>query len=320
MNRAAASLTPAVDYVVLSNIIVDDLVLANGEERPGMLGGAATYAAAGIRFWSERVGLVSGMGEDFAGEERGWFETNGFDLQGVTARHAHSPRSWVRYAADGERVETPQHGADHFRLMESSAGQIPAAYMGARGLYIFRTHSPSFWASLRAQPAPPAEVILWEIAADAALPDLRPLVAQALPLVQILSINRTEAFRLYGVSTPRDALHAALEDGARVVALRLGAEGSLITDGTALLEVPAAPAQVVDVTGGGNAFSGGFLAGYCGAADFESDPLEQAARCAAAAAALVIEQYGPPLVFDDSTLLAARRRALALPIARSAFH
>jgi sugar/nucleoside kinase (ribokinase family) len=204
--------------------------------------------------------------------------------------------------------------------MESSAAQIPAAYLGARGLYVFRTHRPVFWASLRALPAPPAEVILWEIAADAALPELRPLVAQVLPLVEILSINRTEALRLYGLATPREALHAALDDGARVVALRLGAAGSLVTDGTTLLEVPAAPAQVVDVTGGGNAYSGGFLAGYCGAAGLEGEALERAARGGAAAAALVIEQYGPPPIFDDNTFLAARRRASTLPIVRSAFH
>ncbi len=318
----SASTTAAVDFVVLSNIIVDDIVLADGTQRPGSLGGAATYAAAGMRFWSNRVGLVSGMGADFADAGQGWFEANGFDLQGVTTRHAHSPRSWVRYAADGERTETPQHGADHFRLMESSAEQIPAAYRGARGLYIFRTHSPSFWASLRALPAPPAETILWEIAADAARPELRPLVAQTLPLVQLFSLNRTEAFRLYGVATPREALHAALDDGARVVALRLGAQGSLVTDGVTLLEVPAAPAHAVDVTGGGNAYSGGFLAGYAGAeqSGVAGDPLERAARCGAAAAALVLEQYGPPPLFDDSTLCAARRRADALPIARSAFH
>lgn len=55
-----------------------------------MLGGAATYAAAGIRLWSNRVGLVSGIGEDFTGAERSWLMDK-LDLQGVTIRHTHSP-------------------------------------------------------------------------------------------------------------------------------------------------------------------------------------------------------------------------------------
>lgn len=38
-----------VDYVVHSNIIVDDIVLATGEERAGILGGAAPVRACGMR-------------------------------------------------------------------------------------------------------------------------------------------------------------------------------------------------------------------------------------------------------------------------------
>ena len=319
MTETLRNQAPVVDFVILSNIIVDDLMLASGEERLGVLGGAATYAAAGARLWSARVGLVSGVGEDFARGPRAWFEYNGFDLEGVTTRHPLTPRSWVRYMADGERVEIPQYGADHFRLMESNAHQIPGCYRNARGLYIFRSHNPAFWASLRALPAPPADAILWEIAADSALPELRSQVAQILPLVHIFSINRTEAFRLYGVERVLDALHAALNDGASVVVLRLGAEGSLVTDGRQLLEVPAAPAQVVDVTGGGNAYSGGFLAGYCGAmAHVWPNPLEAGARCGAAAAATAIEQYGPPPSIHD-VARAAQKRAAALHMVCGAF-
>ena len=99
-----------VNYVVHSNIIVDDIVLATGEERLGVLGGAATYAAAGVRLWDAHVGLVSGVGADFAAGPQGWFDANGFDLEGVSVRDAHTPRSWVNYHADGERDERPQHG------------------------------------------------------------------------------------------------------------------------------------------------------------------------------------------------------------------
>src|SRR5690554_1176080 len=105
MTETLRNQAPVVDFVILSNIIVDDLMLASGEERLGALGGAATYAAAGARLWSARVGLVSGVGEDFARGPRAWFESNGFDLEGVTTRHPLTPRSWVRYMADGEHVE-----------------------------------------------------------------------------------------------------------------------------------------------------------------------------------------------------------------------
>src|SRR4051794_34582912 len=137
-----------INYVVHSNIIVDDIVLATGEERTGILGGAATYAAAGLRLWDEHIGLVSGVGADFAAGPRTWFERNGFDLLGVAVRGLHTPRSWVRYYANGERDEMPKFGDEHFACMESLASDLPGPYRMAKGLYIFRSHAPAFWHSL----------------------------------------------------------------------------------------------------------------------------------------------------------------------------
>lgn len=299
-----------VHFVVHSNIIVDDIVLLTGEEQPGVLGGAATYAAAGLRLWADQVGIVSGVGEDFEMGPQLWFEANGFDLQGVTARDSHTPRSWVHYLADGEREETPQYGEEHFQRMESLASDLPPAYRAAQGLYIFRSNSPAFWDSLRHLPARPAEVILWEIAANAALPVERARVAANLAVVDIFSINRTEALRLYQTKSVEAALQAACADGARCVVLRMGSEGAVACDGTRSLYIPAAPAVVVDVTGGGNAFSGGFLAGYCRS----GGDLEAAGRSASVSAACAIAQYGPPPLIDAQMQSAARRRAETLPV------
>jgi sugar/nucleoside kinase (ribokinase family) len=61
---------------------------------------------------------------------------------------------------------------------------------------------------------------------------------------------------------------------------------------------------VVDVTGGGNAFCGGFLAGWC----IRPGDLEHAGRCAAASAALAIAQIGLPAAthLREAPRLAAR--------------
>ncbi|MCB9137950.1 MAG: carbohydrate kinase family protein [Caldilineaceae bacterium] len=314
-----ANRAEAIEFVALSNLIIDDIRLSDGRERLGMLGGAAVYAATGLRLWSQRVGIISGVGEDFNPTARQWLLDNGIDLQGVTIRHAHTPRSWVVYDAEGERAETPQHGSEHFRAMESAAGDIPPAYQQARGLYIFRDCDPAFWQSLHALPAPPAEIILWEISAAAAAPEWRPRVKEILQQTHILSINRAEASALFQTDRPHDALYAALEAGAEVVALRLGAAGSLVTNGRDLVEIPALPVRVVDVTGGGNAYSGGFLAGYAGAgSQYWPDSLERAARCGAAAASAIIEQYGPPRDLTDTTAK-VRQRALSAPVTRSRF-
>jgi sugar/nucleoside kinase (ribokinase family) len=151
---------------------------------------------------------------------------------------------------------------------------------------------------------------LWEIAADAALPELRSQVAAIFPLIDIFSINRTEVLRLYQARTVEEALLAACSDGAGVVVLRMGSDGALARQGAKTVHIAAAQADVVDVTGGGNAFSGGFLAGYCQS----GGDLETAGRYAAVSAAFAIQQYGPPPLLDVQARATARKCAAALRI------
>lgn len=140
----------------------------------------------------------------------------------------------------------------------------------------------------------------------------RPQIAASLQLVDILSINRTEALRLYATGAVEDALLAAHADGARIVVLRMGGEGAVAYDGVQFVHIPAAPAVVVDVTGGGNAFSRGFLAGYCES----GGDLVAAGRCAAVAAAYAIEQM-VRLPADLGAVVQARakQRMAALTVA-----
>ena len=100
-------------------------------------------------------------------------------------------------------------------------------------------------------------------------------------------------------------LRALAALGPRIVTLRQGAAGSIVYDREAdrFWRVPAAQASVVDVTGAGNAYCGGFLVGWLETAD-----ARRSAAMAAVSAAIVIEQIGPPLV-DDKVMDSARLRA-----------
>jgi sugar/nucleoside kinase (ribokinase family) len=80
------------------------------------------------------------------------------------------------------------------------------------------------------------------------------------------------------------------------VAIRLGAAGSLVgTAGGERWHVPAVPTRVVDVTGAGNAYCGGFLVGLA-----EGLPPPEAALRAAVSASFALEQFGLPH-FDAGT-------------------
>jgi 2-dehydro-3-deoxygluconokinase len=75
--------------------------------------------------------------------------------------------------------------------------------------------------------------------------------------------------------------------GARTVVLKLGRQGSFVSDGQSCVPVAAHAVQAVDATGAGDCFDGSYLARLAAGADPVS-----AARWASAAAAVATTGYG----------------------------
>ncbi|MDD9989615.1 MAG: carbohydrate kinase family protein [Spirochaetaceae bacterium] len=303
----------AIDYVVLSHVIVDDLRFPSGAERRGVLGGAGSYAAAGLRLAADRVGIACGVGEDFsASEHAAWFRANGIDTAGLEPRGPRTPRSTVVYHAEDARTETPLLGPAHFARMSPAIDRMPAAYRIATGYYLFRDHDAAFWDEAAALRDASGAVVLWELHAASTEPACWPQVAARLACVDVVSLNLAEGRRLCGRDAPREIVRRLLDTGVGGVALRLGADGALLGRRSAeLLRIPAWPAAVVDVTGAGNAFGGALLAGLGAGQDW----LESGCG-AAAGASLILEQHGPPEHLDHGEW--RRRRDLLLARVRSA--
>jgi sugar/nucleoside kinase (ribokinase family) len=137
-------------------------------------------------------------------------------------------------------------------------------------------------------------------------PEQRARVMACLSHVEIFSPGVPETRMLLGARPLAEALKEFADRGPPIVALRRGAAGSLIYDREArrMLQVPAAPANVVDMTGAGNAYCGGLLVGWV-----EHARLDVAAARAAVSAALTLEQIGPPEV--TPALMATAEQRLA---------
>jgi sugar/nucleoside kinase (ribokinase family) len=118
-------------------------------------------------------------------------------------------------------------------------------------------------------------------------------------MVDIFSLTLSEAKDLMNEDEPQTIASRLLLAGAGIVVLRMGADGALIADRRDRWRLRPPASRVVDVTGAGNAFCGGFLAGWC-----KTQELDRAARTAAAAAARTMEDYGPPDFIDHRSLKA----------------
>lgn len=131
--------------------------------------------------------------------------------------------------------------------------------------------------------------------------------ADLLAVLGLADVLKPSLAALDGLVAPGSARARARElaerTGAKLVALTLGAAGSLLFREGELAIVSAASVTVADTTGAGDAFLGGLLAGLCYGLDLES-----CARLGNACGAACCEQIG---AFPESAH-AARRRVLEL--------
>jgi len=276
--------------LVLSRIIIDDLHFADGSVRADIPGGAGLHAAAGAALWWPRVAPLAGVGSDVHDVTHGMLLGERFTTDGLQVRDPHCVKSKLTYFPNGERTESSLLGADHFARLETSTADIPPSLLPASGIYIFRDTDEAFWqgvARIRAS----LGTILWELHADAATQDHMPALHVILPMVDVFSINLSEGRRLFGDVRPEFMLDTLLAAGARLVLLRMGARGAIAARPGQRLHALPPPCDVIDETGGGNSFCGGFLASLCAA----PGDIGLALRRASASAACTIGQIGPAL-------------------------
>jgi len=81
--------------------------------------------------------------------------------------------------------------------------------------------------------------------------------------VTVVFGNEDECRQLFGVEVPFEAMAKQLGDWCEVGVVKLGAEGSLISDGDELIRVdPIRGVQAIDTTGAGDLWASGFLYGW----------------------------------------------------------
>jgi len=287
-------------------IIIDDIVSPDGHTTMGQLGGGGPQTTFGMRLWTEQVGLVAGVGTDLPEEAQAWLAQAGIDTAGLRL-NADWPtlRAWQLYEADGRRTQiwrTPE-SAVAVQLGHAFA-QIPPSYQTAQGFHAgVHPEEPDeaeFIQALRQHGA----VVSVETYRHASRLLNPAELHRAVSAGHIFSPNLLEVETMVGAGEPQELVRRLIEAGAEIVALRLGEDGALIqrADSGEMWHIPAYPTTAVDPTGAGNAFCGGFLAGWVHHQD-----ICLAGVCGAVSASFLVEQVGLPPVTGDWQAEARRR-------------
>jgi len=119
-------------------------------------------------------------------------------------------------------------------------------------------------------------------------------IGPCLPHLDLVFMNEDEARMCTGHGDPRPAAEVLLRGGASTVVLKLGARGCAIYTGDRELLVAGFPVEVLDTTGAGDSFVGGFLCAWQ-----QGAPLAEAGRFGNALGAMVVQHVGGAAGLED---------------------
>ncbi|MGE5138446.1 MAG: PfkB family carbohydrate kinase [Rudaea sp.] len=312
-------------------IILDDIETPDRSVHRGLLGGGGPQTAVGMRLpfiagFSDAhysVGIVSGVGPDFPERDRAWLAALGVDMQGLVTAPLPTARALQSLQPDGSRSQVFLVGNSVIREhLARSIDRLPLSYRNPLGIHVgihpddpdlsFLRDLARFKGETRENRIPPGITYL-QIPVVSVEPfrpaGHRPSDAALRALCSacdIFSPNTAEARSLVGDADPAELARRLLDAGASIVALRMGAEGSLLSaarpDLARLIHVPAVQSRVVDPTGAGNAYCGALLAGLLATGD-----LRTGAEYGAVAASFLVAQVGLPDLNDRLADEALRR-------------
>lgn len=282
-------------YLSIGSIIIDDIVMPDGRKKIGILGGGLTHAAMGMRVWTDQVGLISSVGGDFDRDQIALLKTY-FDTSGICInKEVPTPRAWQVFDEDGTRHETFQTDFSQMAACIPKHDDLSDNFNGFSGIHLqCPPHEVALWVrTLRTRGCCDAtgqcQVILWEPWDEFCIPENKALFKQNSMQVDIVSPNLREARILTGLNEPLEIMSELRDYGARVVALRMAEAGSLVLDQHGVITaIPAYPInKIIDVTGAGNAYCGGFVVGYA-----RTGNVEKAGWYGGVSASLTLHQFG----------------------------
>ena len=267
----------------IGHVTLDDVVLSSGRTAMGQIGGAAVFAAAGAHVAGAQPTLVAKTGEGFPDRLRVKLTEFGMRMVDGGGEPGHLAQ-WVLYEADGSRqfILHP-HSADHLRSAPTPESVRTERLPSAAHLAPMPVAVQAAW--LDALSAGPGQVTLdtADVFVRCSTPDLLAL----LPRLTAFLPSELEARMLHGSNDMTRAAHDLRALGPAIVAVKLGAEGSVVAVAGEEFHVPALAVDVADVTGAGDAYCGGFAAGLsCGAS------ARRAAAIATTAAAVIVQEFG----------------------------
>ena len=256
--------------VVVGTVAFDSIETPSGRVERA-IGGSATYFSLAASYFTP-VKLVAVVGEDFGHHQRAILREKNVDLDGLVVVDGGKTFFWEgRYGVDPNDRETL---VTELNVFERFRPELPASYRSSAWLFLGNI-DPEIQIDVLDQiegtPYVGCDTMNFWI-------QRKPNELESvLKRVDILFINDGEARELSGERNLVAAARAVLERGPRAVVIKKGEHGALLFTRDFRFFAPAYPLQeVVDPTGAGDSFAGGFMGYLARASSFDEAHLRRA--------------------------------------------
>ena len=240
--------------LVVGSVALDSVETSRGR-RDEILGGAACYSCYAASFFAP-TRLVGVVGSDFPTAHEDLLRSHGIDLAGLERVPGRTFRWAGRYAADFNTRTTLD---TQLNVFETFKPKLPAVW-GASPFVFLANIDPVLQLEVLMQVRKPRfsacdTMNFW-------IGGKRAELLRVLERVDLILLNDEEARQLSGQASLPAAAKAISGMGPKAVVIKRGDAGALLFQGDDVFAAPAFPLDnVVDPTGAGDSFAGGFM-GY----------------------------------------------------------
>ncbi len=274
--------------LAVGTVAFDDIETPFGRAEK-VVGGACTYISLAASYFTKPIRIVSVVGDDFPEDMLRYMEHRGVELDGLQIKVGEKSFFWAgRYH---ENFNTRDTLDTQLNVLATFDPVVPPHWQHADYVMLGNLVPAIQMAVLAQMHQRPKLVALdtMNFWMDNALEDLKAVLRS----VDVLTINDEEARQLSGQHSLLNAARAIYKMGPKYVIIKKGEHGALLFHrGEDMFFCPALPlAEVIDPTGAGDTFAGGFMGWIAKTDDTSFENMKRAVVYGSAMASFCVEKF-----------------------------
>jgi sugar/nucleoside kinase (ribokinase family) len=241
----------------MSILVVGSIALDSVETHSGKAtdspGGSAPFFSAAASFFSP-VNIVGVVGEDFDFSHINFLKEKNVNFDGIQVEKGETFRWGGKYHENMNYRDTLY---TYLNVFESFKPVIPDHYRNSEFIFLANIDPVLQLDVLESIPKPQLTILdtmnFW-------ISGMRKELEKVISRVDVMIVNDEEVRELTGIYNIYDAAMDLLKQGPTVLIIKKGENGAVMITADDYFAAPAYPVkQVVDPTGAGDSFAGGFV-------------------------------------------------------------